>query len=68
MDAQNVGKVNPGEVAGFLRFSGLSDQTLGKIWDLSDPDGNGFLDKTGVFVACKLVALSQANREINVDR
>lgn len=45
----------------------MSDQTLGKIWDLSDPDGNGFLDRTGVFVACKLVALSQANREITVD-
>ena len=54
-------------MAAFLRFSGLSDQTLGKIWDLSDPDGNGYLDKTGVFVACKLVALSQANREITVD-
>ena len=63
----DAGKVNPGEVAAFLRFSGLSDQTLGKIWDLSDPDGNGFLDRTGVFVACKLVALSQANREITVD-
>ena len=67
MDAQDAGKVNPGEVAAFLRFSGLSDQTLGKIWDLSDPDGNGFLDRTGVFVACKLVALSQANREITVE-
>ena len=45
----------------------MSDQTLGKIWDLSDPDGNGFLDRTGVFVACKLVSLSQASREITVD-
>ena len=34
---------------------------------MSDPDGNGFLDKTGLFVACKLVALSQANREILVE-
>ena len=34
---------------------------------MSDPEGNGFLDRTGVFVACKLVSLSQANREITVD-
>merc|ERR550532_372072 len=67
LDREETGKVQPGEVAAFLRFSGLSDQTLGKIWDLSDPDGNGFLDRTGVFVACKLVSLSQASREITVD-
>ena len=54
-------------MAAFLRFSGLSDQTLGKIWDLSDQDGAGYLDRTGLFVACKLVALSQANREIMVE-
>ena len=35
-----------------------------QIWDLSDPDGRGYLDKTGVFVACKLVALCQSNREL----
>ena len=34
---------------------------------MSDPEGNGFLDRSGVFVACKLVSLSQANREITVD-
>ena len=54
-------------MAAFLRFSGLSDQTLGKIWDLSDLDGVGYLDRTGLFVACKLVSLSQANREIMVE-
>ena len=34
---------------------------------MSDPEGNGFLDKAGLFTACKLVALSQANREIIID-
>ena len=38
-----------------------------QIWDLSDQDGNGYLDRTGLFVACKLVSLSQANREIMVE-
>ena len=35
-----------------------------QIWDLSDHEGQGFLDKKGLFIACKLVALSQANREL----
>lgn len=30
-----------------------------QIWDLSDPNGAGYLDKTGFFVAMKLVALAQ---------
>ena len=34
------------------------------MWELSDPDGRGYLDKTGVFVACKLVALSQSSKEL----
>ena len=38
-----------------------------QIWDLSDPEGKGFLDKAGLFVACKLVSLSQANMEIMVE-
>ena len=92
LDAQESGKVAPMVAAQFLKLSGLSDQTLGKVgapalappaatedgyqcrgvhltlpaqvWDLSDPDGRGYLDKTGVFVACKLVALSQSGREL----
>uniref|UniRef100_A0A8C2DFX2 Epidermal growth factor receptor pathway substrate 15-like 1a n=1 Tax=Cyprinus carpio TaxID=7962 RepID=A0A8C2DFX2_CYPCA len=35
----------PTEAALFLKKSGLPDITLGKIWDLADPDGKGFLDK-----------------------
>ena len=35
-----------------------------QVWELSDPDGRGYLDKTGVFVACKLVALSQSSKEL----
>lgn len=31
---------------------------------MSDHEGQGFLDKKGLFIACKLVALSQANREL----
>ena len=38
-----------------------------QIWDLADEDGRGYLDKTGLFVACKLVSLSQANRELRIE-
>lgn len=37
-----------------------------QIWDLSDPTGNGYLDKHGLFVALKLVALAQAGHEIHM--
>jgi hypothetical protein len=33
-----------------------------QIWDLSDPECHGYLDKQGLFTACKLVALSQVKR------
>lgn len=36
-----------------------------QIWDLSDPNGKGFLTKLGFFVALKLVSLAQAGKEIS---
>uniref|UniRef100_A0A8C8HGZ5 Epidermal growth factor receptor pathway substrate 15-like 1a n=1 Tax=Oncorhynchus tshawytscha TaxID=74940 RepID=A0A8C8HGZ5_ONCTS len=45
VDPGNTGRVGPTEAALFLKKSGLPDVTLGKIWDLADPDGKGFLDK-----------------------
>merc|ERR1712223_1394021 len=55
------------DAAGFLKKSGLSDEMLGKIWDLSDPNGKGFLDKAGMFVACKMVALVQSDTPLTID-
>ena len=37
-----------------------------QIWDQSDPNGKGYLDKNGFCVALKLIALAQARQEINV--
>uniref|UniRef100_A0A8C5CQG7 Epidermal growth factor receptor substrate 15-like 1 n=1 Tax=Gadus morhua TaxID=8049 RepID=A0A8C5CQG7_GADMO len=45
VDPGNTGRVGPTEAALFLKKSGLPDITLGKIWDLADPDGKGYLDK-----------------------
>uniref|UniRef100_A0A7N6F8Y6 Epidermal growth factor receptor pathway substrate 15-like 1a n=1 Tax=Anabas testudineus TaxID=64144 RepID=A0A7N6F8Y6_ANATE len=45
VDPGSTGRVGPTEAALFLKKSGLPDITLGKIWDLADPDGKGYLDK-----------------------
>lgn len=54
------------EAARFLKKSGLSDVVLSRVWDLSDPGGRGCLDKTGMFVALKLVAVAQSGKDINI--
>ncbi|PNI50758.1 EPS15L1 isoform 12, partial [Pan troglodytes] len=45
VDPAHTGRVGASEAALFLKKSGLSDIILGKIWDLADPEGKGFLDK-----------------------
>lgn len=52
--------------AKFLKKSGLSDVVLSRIWDLSDPSGKGYLDKSGFYVSLKLVALAQSGQTINM--
>lgn len=39
---------------------------ISQIWDLSDPQGKGYLDKNGFFTALKLVSLAQNGIEINM--
>ncbi|XP_035985810.1 epidermal growth factor receptor substrate 15-like 1 isoform X3 [Fundulus heteroclitus] len=66
VDPDNTGRVGPTEAALFLKKSGLPDSTLGKIWDLADPEGKGFLDKQGFYVALRLVACAQSGQEVSV--
>ncbi|XP_031329295.1 epidermal growth factor receptor substrate 15-like 1 isoform X2 [Photinus pyralis] len=66
VDPNGFGTVGAMEAARFLKRSGLSDVVLSRVWDLSDPGGRGCLDKAGMFVALKLVALAQAGRDINL--
>ncbi|XP_073953677.1 epidermal growth factor receptor pathway substrate 15 [Choristoneura fumiferana] len=66
VDPKATGAVQALDAARFLKKSRLSDVVLSKIWDLSDPNGKGYLDKTGLFVALKLVALAQAGKDINM--
>ncbi|XP_049588103.1 epidermal growth factor receptor substrate 15-like 1 isoform X8 [Syngnathus scovelli] len=66
VDPGNTGRVGPTEAALFLKKSGLPDVTLGKIWDLADPDGKGYLDKPGFYVALRLVACAQSGHDVSV--
>ncbi|KAK3513763.1 hypothetical protein QTP70_028705, partial [Hemibagrus guttatus] len=66
VDPGNMGKVGATEAAQFLKRSGLSDSTLGKIWDLSDPEGKGYLDKRGFFIALRLVASAQSGGDVSL--
>ena len=45
VDKNGTGKIGAAEAALFLKKSGLKETLLHKIWELSDPLGNGFLDK-----------------------
>ncbi|XP_040926219.1 epidermal growth factor receptor substrate 15-like 1 isoform X15 [Betta splendens] len=66
VDPGSTGRVGPTEAALFLKKSGLVDITLGKIWDLADPDGKGYLDKQGFYVALRLVACAQSGHEVSL--
>uniref|UniRef100_H3DBQ0 Epidermal growth factor receptor pathway substrate 15 like 1 n=1 Tax=Tetraodon nigroviridis TaxID=99883 RepID=H3DBQ0_TETNG len=67
LDPGNTGRISAGDAAQFLKTSGLSDTTLGNIWDLADSDRKGYLDKRGFFVALRLVASAQSGNEISLN-
>ncbi|KAL7387134.1 hypothetical protein ABVT39_018765 [Epinephelus coioides] len=66
LDPLGTGKVSAGDAAQFLKKSGLSDSTLGKIWDLADSERRGYLDKRGFFIALRLVASAQGGNDISL--
>lgn len=47
-------------------FSGvnLPDSTLGEIWSLADPNGDGWLTRAGVLIAIRLMGWAQCGREV----
>lgn len=66
LDPKNTNQIGAIDAAKFLKKSGLSDVVLSRVWDLSDPLARGFLDKSGLFVALKLISLAQAGEKIDV--
>ena len=49
----------------FLQTSGLSEESIGQIWQLADPGNVGNLDRARFFVAMRLIAHTQAGRRPN---
>lgn len=49
MDPNGTGAIQALDAARFLKKSRLSDVVLSKIWDLSDPNGKGYLDKVSKY-------------------
>ncbi|XP_056148788.1 epidermal growth factor receptor substrate 15-like 1 [Lampris incognitus] len=66
VDPGNTGRISAGDAALFLKKSGLSDSTLGKIWDLADLERKGYLDKRGFFIALRLVASAQGGNDVSL--
>lgn len=67
MDPKGAGTIEAMAAAKFLKKSGLSDVVLSRVWDLSDPNGKGYLDKPGFYVALKLVSLAQHGHVYNMN-
>ncbi|XP_013856384.1 epidermal growth factor receptor substrate 15, partial [Austrofundulus limnaeus] len=64
VDPTGSGRVVAADAALFLKRSGLADMVLGKIWDLSDSERKGSLNKQQFFVALRLVACAQNGLEV----
>ncbi|XP_035025535.1 epidermal growth factor receptor substrate 15-like 1 isoform X2 [Hippoglossus stenolepis] len=67
LDPGNTGRISAVDSAQFLKKSGLSDSTLGKVWDLADSERKGYLDKRGFFIALRLVASAQGGNDISLN-
>ncbi|KAL2090074.1 hypothetical protein ACEWY4_014762 [Coilia grayii] len=66
VDPSGSGRVPAADAALFLKRSGLADLVLGKIWDLSDSERKGCLNKQQFFVALRLVACAQNGLEVSL--
>ncbi|XP_061539074.1 epidermal growth factor receptor substrate 15 isoform X2 [Phycodurus eques] len=64
VDPRGSGRVAAADAALFLKQSGLADLVLGKIWDLSDSERKGSLNKQQFFTALRLVACAQNGLEV----
>ncbi|XP_069088785.1 epidermal growth factor receptor substrate 15 [Pleurodeles waltl] len=66
VESGNTGKVLASDAALFLKRSGLTDLILGKIWDLADTDGKGYLNKQEFYVALRLVSCAQSGHDVSL--
>ncbi|XP_037086543.1 epidermal growth factor receptor substrate 15-like 1, partial [Pollicipes pollicipes] len=66
IDKNHTNVIGALDAAKFLKKSGLQDNVLGQIWDIADSRCMGQLDKTGFFVALKMIALAQNAKHVDL--
>ncbi|KAI0222733.1 Epidermal growth factor receptor substrate 15-like 1 [Lamellibrachia satsuma] len=66
VDTNGSGIISALDAATFLKKSGLSVGVLSQVWESADSAGRGVLDRPGVFVALKLIALAQNGKEMSL--
>eukprot|EP00300_Choanocystis_sp_HF-7_P021893 c20997_g1_i1.p1 GENE.c20997_g1_i1~~c20997_g1_i1.p1 ORF type:complete len:638 (-),score=153.99 c20997_g1_i1:585-2498(-) len=66
-DVELDGLAHGDTFAGLLRKSGLSDEILGRVWDISDRSMKGYLTRIECFVALRAVALAQHRQPMTKD-
>ncbi|EFO91410.1 CRE-EHS-1 protein [Caenorhabditis remanei] len=64
MNPHGAPRIGAADAANFLKKSNLPMPMLGQIWELSDSQKTGSLDKRGAFVAFKLVAAAQQGKPV----
>lgn len=66
-DPESTGKVEGRVAAEFFRKSALPVDVLREVWNLSVPNGEGFLDRDRFYVAMRLIALGQQGKPITAE-
>ena len=61
-DPESSGKVDGSTAVEFFRKSGLPNNVLRDVWNISVPNGEGFLDRERFYVALRLIALAQQGK------
>eukprot|EP00040_Diaphanoeca_grandis_P032728 m.199087 g.199087 ORF g.199087 m.199087 type:complete len:496 (+) comp32721_c0_seq3:353-1840(+) len=63
---QTDGTLDTSPAVTLLKLSNLETTVLRKIWDIADPETEGYLTEEGFYVALRMVSLGQQGMDINI--
>jgi EH domain-containing protein 1 len=64
-DSDNDGKVTGKDAVSFFERSGLPRETLAKIWELSNSNRQGYLDRGSFHRAMDMISMAQSGNEVS---
>lgn len=64
-DAQGLGIITGDVAVKLLSGANLSHTVLGEVWAIADKDNNGFLTKSGVAAAVRLIGYAQRGEAVS---